>query len=78
MATFLDQPGVPLIKADILPGGKVRLSQERFLNDGAVAPRRALWQIPVILKYSDGRTARTRTSIVAFLSRTIGASSSSS
>src|SRR3989442_7166293 len=27
MSTFLDQPGVPLVKVDLLPGGKVRLSQ---------------------------------------------------
>src|SRR5439155_17675029 len=37
MSTFLDQPGVPLVKVDLLPGGKVRLSQERFLNEGAAA-----------------------------------------
>jgi len=71
MATFLDQPGVPLVSADLLPGGKVRLSQRRFLTDGAVAPQRAIWQIPVILKYSDGRTARTRTLLLKEPSRVV-------
>ncbi len=61
MATFLDQPGVPLVRVESLPGGRVRLSQRRFLNDGAPAPRQAIWKIPVRLKYSDGRTTRTRT-----------------
>ncbi len=71
MATFLDQPGVPLVKADLLPGGKVRLSQQRFLNDGAAASRPATWQIPIILKYSDGRTTRTKTLLLKEASRTV-------
>ncbi|HYS04336.1 MAG TPA: M1 family metallopeptidase [Candidatus Dormibacteraeota bacterium] len=71
MSTFLDQPGVPLVKVDLLPGGKVRLSQERFLNEGAAAPQRAAWQIPVILKYSDGRTTRTRTLLLKEPSRVV-------
>ena len=71
MATFLDQAGVPQVKAEMLPGGRLRLSQKRFLNDGVVAPKPARWQIPVILKYSDGKVARTRTLLLKDASLTV-------
>jgi alanyl aminopeptidase len=54
MSTFLDQPGVPLVEADILDGGAVRFTQRRFLNFGAEPPSRQLWQIPIRYKYYDG------------------------
>jgi len=71
MASFLDQPGVPLVKAELLTGGRVRLSQKRFLNDGVTAPGSAIWQIPVALKFSDGRRARTRTILLKEPSRIV-------
>jgi alanyl aminopeptidase len=49
--TFLDQPGVPLVSAEPLAGGRVRLSQRRSLNLGVVEPGRALWRVPVTLRY---------------------------
>jgi alanyl aminopeptidase len=60
MSPFLNQPGVPLVQAEILPGGKVRLSQMRFLNDGQKAPDSPLWKIPVVLRYPDGKRLRVR------------------
>ncbi len=54
MSSFLDQPGVPLVRADIMTDGRVRLSQKRFLHYGVTPPTRLVWQIPMILKYSDG------------------------
>ena len=72
MESFLDQPGVPLLSLEPLPGGTVRLSQGRFLNDGVAAPPgRRLWQIPVILKYSDGRTTRRKSLLLKESSRTL-------
>ena len=71
MATFLDQPGVPLVRVETLTGGRVRLSQRRFLNDGAKAPRQATWKIPVRLKYSDGRTIRTTALLLGEETRTV-------
>ena len=59
MATFLDQPGIPLVSAELLPGCQVRLSQQRYLRPGAWAPA-AQWQIPVVLKYPDGDSLRTQ------------------
>ena len=58
MATFLDQPGVPLVSAEVTPDGRVRLAQTRFLNYGVAATGAALWRIPVTLRYSDGVQTR--------------------
>jgi aminopeptidase N len=67
MASFVDQPGLPLVSVDVTcAGGSSRavLSQERYFSDaapsgagrdpapsGAAAP---LWQIPVCLQSSSG------------------------
>jgi alanyl aminopeptidase len=60
LTTFLDQPGVPLVSVEPLPGGRVRLKQTRFLNAGAVAPQPQLWRIPLALRYptADGTTTQ--------------------
>ncbi len=61
MASFLDQPGVPIVSAEVLEGGKsVRLTQQRFVRAGAAAPP-TLWEVPVGIKSSDGTATRTRT-----------------
>ena len=59
MSTFLDQPGIPLVRAEILSDGQVRLSQRRHLNYGVTPPTPQLWQIPITLKYSDGAAVKT-------------------
>ena len=59
MSSFLDQPGIPLVRAEILPNGQVRLTQRRYLHYGVKPPSPALWQIPVVLKYSDGSAVKT-------------------
>ena len=58
--SFLDQGGVPLVSAEVLPDGTVRLQQKRFLNDGVHAPAPTAWKIPVMLRYSDGHRAHTQ------------------
>ena len=60
MATFLDQGGVPLVTSEILPDGKVKLNQQRFLSYGVSAPSEQLWRIPIVLSYSDGSGTRTQ------------------
>ena len=60
MSGFLDQEGIPIVTADLLPDGKVMLSQRRFLTYGVIAPKEQLWQIPVALRYSDGTTTHTQ------------------
>jgi len=58
--SFLDQGGVPLVSAEVLPDGIVRLQQKRFLNQGAKVPDPTAWKIPVMLRYSDGRRTHTQ------------------
>jgi len=62
-STFLDQPGVPLVTAELRcePGKRPRLelSQERYLPLGADASpeqREQVWQVPVCARWNGGRT----------------------
>jgi aminopeptidase N len=58
MASFVDQPGLPLVSVDIKCGGgssRAILSQERYFRDPSQATASApLWQIPVCLQSSSG------------------------
>ncbi len=71
LATFLDQGGVPLVSVELLPDGRVALSQKRFLNAGAAVPQDLLWKIPVTLKYSDGKETRTKAVLLQERSATV-------
>ena len=69
MATFLDQPGVPVVSALLVDDGKsVRLSQQRFVHAGVKAPP-AQWQIPVGVKFSDGGIVQTKTFLLTSASQ---------
>ena len=70
LATFLDQPGVPLVTVESIEGNRVRLSQRRFANQGVTAPA-ATWRIPVGLKYEMGGAVRTRVVLLAGPSDTV-------
>lgn len=50
MATFIDQPGFPLIEVESLGDGRVRLRQQRFRNAGVSSPDH-LWKVPVGLAF---------------------------
>jgi alanyl aminopeptidase len=57
-STFLDQTGVPLVRAEARCSGteaKLALSQERFRPIGSTAGAGATWKIPVCYRWSDGR-----------------------
>jgi alanyl aminopeptidase len=58
--SFLEQPGVPLISADLKcdKGQKPRidLSQERYLPIGSKGAGTQTWQVPVCVRYADGKT----------------------
>jgi aminopeptidase N len=62
MATFVDQPGLPLIAIELkcgTSGARAMLSQERYFRDPTQATPSAakqLWQIPVCLRSSAGDT----------------------
>jgi alanyl aminopeptidase len=61
MSTFLDQPGVPLVRVEPAADGSVRLTQRRFLTSGAIAPTAQLWRIPVSLRFAhDGKIETKR------------------
>jgi alanyl aminopeptidase len=60
LATFIDQPGLPLVEVEPLSDGRVRLSQRRFGGDG-VALKAQTWAIPVALRYGAHGTSGTRT-----------------
>ena len=58
MSTYLDQPGVPLLRVVPAEGG-VRVTQSRATPFG-VSQDAKRWQIPVVLKWSDGKTVRSQ------------------
>ena len=58
--SFLDQPGVPLVTAELVcTGGPPRLllSQKRFLPTGSSGSARQTWQIPVCARTGEPDTA---------------------
>jgi alanyl aminopeptidase len=64
-ATFLDQPGVPVVHAELsCDKGKsptVRLSQQRWLPAGSTGAPEGTWQLPVCLRYGGGAEGRACT-----------------
>jgi alanyl aminopeptidase len=70
LATFLDQPGVPLVTVESIDGNRVRLSQRRFANQGVTMPP-STWQIPVGLKYETGGAVRTRVVLLSGPTETV-------
>jgi aminopeptidase N len=58
MASFVDQPGLPLVSVDVKCGGgtsRAVLSQERYFREPATGNAASpLWQIPVCLQSSSG------------------------
>lgn len=63
MATFLNQPGVPTVKAELTMDGKLRLEQSRFTSYGH-ASGSEIWAIPVAFKYADKTGTKSQTVIL--------------
>lgn len=57
-STFLDQPGVPLVTAELLCNGapKLLLSQERYLPQGSSGGAEQTWKIPVCASFPGGKS----------------------
>lgn len=70
LAGFIEQAGLPLVRVETLPGGRLRLTQERFGNQAGAAGTEQ-WRIPVMLRYSDGAAARTLSVLLDARSKTI-------
>ncbi|MCI4567863.1 M1 family metallopeptidase [Lysobacter sp. CFH 32150] len=65
--SFIDQPGVPLVKVDIdCSGAKpaLVLQQQRYLPLGSSASADQTWGIPLHVRYADGGTVREEKGIV--------------
>jgi len=59
MGSFLDQPGVPLVKAEVVCAAdglsaEVKLAQSRYLPAGSSLDGKQLWQVPVCVRYQVG------------------------
>jgi alanyl aminopeptidase len=66
--SFLDQPGVPLVTAELACGSgapKLLLSQKRFLPVGSTGSTRETWQVPVCARTGDAGTATSCTLLTA-------------
>jgi alanyl aminopeptidase len=70
MATFLDQPGLPLVEVKLVDGGRVSLTQRRLANAGSNVAAQS-WSIPVALRWSDGRAVSTKTVLLDEASKEI-------
>ena len=71
MSSFLEQPGVPLVSAELLGGGRVRLTQRRFFQDGTAPGAKQLWRIPVTLAFGNGKTRGSKTVLLSTESATV-------
>lgn len=63
LASFLEQPGYPMIHIKPETGGKLHFTQTRFVNSGVEAEQQT-WAVPIRLKYSDGQTIETKTVVI--------------
>lgn len=70
-ASFLEQPGVPLVTVEPLEGGRLRLSQRRFRHAASAPVESLLWRIPVNLRWSDGRQVHTRSVLLESAEQTV-------
>lgn len=62
VASFIEQPGVPQVAIEILPGDRVRVRQKRYAALGGALPagaEQARWQVPLAIKYAVGGEVRT-------------------
>ncbi len=59
LATFIDQPGVPLVTVEDLGAGRFRFSQQRLVNAGDTESRPQTWMIPIEYTYRSGGAIKT-------------------
>ncbi len=60
--SFLDQPGVPLVTAELVCTGgapKLLLSQKRFLPTGSTGSTKETWRVPVCARTGDPGSEKT-------------------
>jgi len=62
-ASFMQQPGIPLIDVEALDNNRLSVSQRRFANAGVELPE-LQWTIPVAIKYSVDGKVHTQTLVL--------------
>ncbi len=60
LATFIEQPGLPLVRIEAEGGNRIHMRQQRFSNWG-VEQGAQTWKIPLQLRYSDGNAVQAKT-----------------
>ncbi|HET9951584.1 MAG TPA: M1 family aminopeptidase [Candidatus Eisenbacteria bacterium] len=50
-STYFNQPGIPIVRGELLEDGRIVLRQARFLNYGLQDSVARLWQIPLSIRY---------------------------
>jgi len=70
MATFLDQPGVATVSAELTMDGNLHLAQKRFTSFGHPAGSE-VWAIPVAFKYADKTGTKSQTVLLEDAEMTI-------
>ena len=71
LATFIVQPGVPLVRVTLVGADSIRLSQERLANYGVDALPFDPWHIPVRLRYRRGGEVHTQAVMLTELEATV-------
>ena len=69
-ASFIQQPGIPLINIEVLDDNRLSISQQRFSNAGIELPE-LQWTIPIAIKYSVNGEIHTQTLILDSPSATV-------
>ena len=70
IATFIDQPGLPLVTVTRAGKNRFLLAQQRYSTAGVSLPAQT-WKVPVTLRYSDGTASRVETVLLDGPSREI-------
>lgn len=60
MASFITQPGIPLLRFSPAGESRVRVTQQRYAQRGTVDLPAQTWTIPLVLGYGDGAVTRRK------------------
>jgi alanyl aminopeptidase len=70
IATFIEQPGLPLVSVTRAGRNRFVLAQQRYSTAGVTLPAQT-WKVPVTLRYSDGTASRVETVLLDGPSREV-------
>jgi aminopeptidase N len=70
IATFIEQPGLPLVSVTRAGKNRFVLAQQRYSTAGVALPAQT-WKVPVTLRYADGASSRAETFLLDGASREV-------